>query len=232
MSLISCSDGSTPCYFQSTPSSAMILLSSISCLNCASSLFISLFTVSYFSSCFIKSIFSWFLLYYKSNWLRQSFSVYWSKCSSKMSSSFVFFFPAMFHFFFLEKAKKRKQNFCLGLIFSPGSLSLIHLSSIWPCCSPNDMGRFSLGSTSQFPGTVWLLSLEQELERWVSMICSVLWLPEQDGEEGGAGPWTISGQTPLSLGTHSLTHFNFVPSSRLGHFLGSGIPLASVKSWL
>lgn len=35
------------------------------------------------------------------------------------------------------------------------------------------------------------------------MICSVLWLPEQDGEEGGAGPWAVSVYTIVS--GHSLT---------------------------
>lgn len=180
--------------------------------------------VLYLPPCWLSLIFPRFIKsisrdFHKSNWLRQSFSVYWSERSSKMSSSFIIL-SVMFYFFLLEKTKMRKQNFCLGLIFLLGSLPLVHLISVWACYSPNDIGRFTLGSAFLFPGH-WLIPLLGTGTREMSaMICLVLWLPKEDGEEeGGVGPRAVSVHTTAS--GHSLTLTLFLVPYQ-------GIPLGQV----
>lgn len=113
--------------------------------------------------------------------------------------------------------------------FPPGSLSLVHGSSIWACYSLNDMGKFSLGSTSLFPGHCLITLLRTGTrERRVHDLLSPLaaWARWR----GGWG-WPL-GSLSLHHCLWAFTHSNSVPSSRPGHFLGSGVPPASLKSWL
>lgn len=91
------------------------------------------------------------------------------------------------------------------------------------------MGRFSLGSTSLFPGHCLITLLRTGTrERRVHDLLSPLaaWARWR----GGWG-WTL-GSLSLHHCLWAFTHSNSVPSSSPGHFLGSGVRPASLKSRL